>query len=501
VVALYVEGMFCRLALFLFATLSFATAEVIDIGSRRELFVDRLLVDDLKGASLRLHHPQSAGVAIKFDQPWEGRFSAYITVIHNDEAGKYQMYYRGNAGFKDGTPGEVTCYAESQDGATWVKPNLGLHELHGSKNNNVMLADLAPYTHNFAPFIDKRPGVPKEERYKALAGLAGKHGGLSAFVSADGLHWKKMREEAVITKGAFDSQNVSFWSEAEQCYVAYFRVFVPGALPPVAPGKKPPNVRWVSRATSKDFLTWSDATQMTSDQPLADEIYVSQTNPYFNAPHLYVSTAARFMHKKAVLDDEAKQKLADDMKAYVSLAQDCSEAVLMTSRAGTTGFNRTFLEGFVRPGHDFRNWTSRTNYPACGVVRTGEGEMSLYVERHYGQTSAQLERLALRVDGFASLHADHGGGEALSKPLKFTGKALHLNLATGASGSVAVEIQDAAGKPLPGFALADCQPITYDSIDKVMTWKQGGDVSALAGKAVRLRWVLKDADVFSFRFE
>jgi len=66
---------------------------------------------------------------------------------------------------------------------------------------------------------------------------------------------------------------------------------------------------------------------------------------------------------------------------------------------------------------------------------------------------------------------------------------------------VAVEIQDAAGKPLPGFALADCQPITYDSIDKVMTWKQGGDVSALAGKAVRLRWVLKDADVFSFRFE
>ncbi|OYX11099.1 MAG: hypothetical protein B7Z16_17745, partial [Algoriphagus sp. 32-45-6] len=139
-----------------------AYAEVTNIGSRRELFVDKLLIDQMKGAALKLHHPEEAGIAVKFDQPWEGRFSAYITVIHNDEANKFQMYYRGNAGFKDGTSGEVTCYAESADGKTWVKPKLGLHEINGSKDNNVMLANLAPYTHNFAPFIDRRPGVPKE---------------------------------------------------------------------------------------------------------------------------------------------------------------------------------------------------------------------------------------------------------------------------------------------------------------------------------------------------
>ncbi|MDB6003224.1 MAG: hypothetical protein JWR15_211 [Prosthecobacter sp.] len=484
---------------FLALCASIASAEITNIGSRRELFVDGLLIDQMKGATLQLQHPQEAGVAVKFDEPWEGRFSAYITVIHNDEGKKFQMYYRGNAGFKDGTTGEVTCYAESADGIRWEKPKLGLHELNGSKDNNVMLANLAPYTHNFAPFIDRRPGVPKEQRYKALAGLGGKFGGLSAFVSADGLHWQKMQEAAEMTKGAFDSQNVSFWSEAEQCYVAYFRVFTGAGVDEKT--SKPKSVRWVSRATSKDFITWTKAVQMTCDQPLVDHIYISQTNPYFNAPHLYVSTAARFMPKTDVLDEQAKKFLAEDTKAYPALIQDCSEAVLMTSRAGATIFNRSFMEGFVRPGQDFRDWTSRSNYPACGVVQTGPAEMSLYVERHYGQNAAMLQRLTLRIDGFASLHADYAGGEMTTKPFIFTGKALHLNLSTGAAGSVAVEIQDGEGKPLPGFALEDCKAVSFDSIDRVMEWKTGGDVSALAGKPVRLRWVLRDADVYSFRFE
>jgi hypothetical protein len=476
-----------------------ASAEVTAIGSRRELFVDKLLIDQMKGTTLQLHHPQEAGTALSFDQLWEGRFSAYITVIHNDEANKFQMYYRGNAGFKDGTSGEVTCYAESADGKTWIKPKLGLNDINGSKDNNVMLANLAPYTHNFAPFIDQRPGVPKEQRYKALAGLGGKYGGLSAFVSADGMHWQKMQEAAVITKGAFDSQNVSFWSVAEQCYVAYFRVFTGGGVDEKT--WKPKGVRWVSRATSKDFITWTNAVQMTCDQPLVDHIYISQTNPYFNAPHLYISTAARYMPGKAVLDEQSVKDLAADTKAYPALIKDCSEAVLMTSRAGTTAYNRSFMEGFVRPGQDFRDWTSRSNYPACGVVQTGPAEMSLYVERHYGQTAALLQRLTLRLDGFASLHADYAGGEMTTKPFTFTGKSLHLNLSTGAAGSVAVEIQDAEGKPLPGFTLDDCKAISYDSTDRIIEWKTGGDVFSLAGKPVRLRWVLRDADVFSFRFE
>ena len=487
------------LLLLLFAVVASHAEDPIAIGSRRELFVDRLLIEKMEGTSLRMHAPQAAGVALKFDQPWEGRFSAYITVIHDEAAKKFRMYYRGNTGVADGHPGERTCYAESDDGILWTRPKLGLHDINGSKDNNVMLADMPPFTHNFAPFLDRHPGVPAEDRYKTLAGLGGKFGGLSAFASSDGIHWRKMQDAPVLTKGAFDSQNVSFWSEAEQCYVAYFRIFTGGGTDDQT--WKPKGVRWVSRATSQDFIHWSDATPMTSDQPLFDHIYISQTQPYFRAPHLYLSTAARFMQGKAVLSAEEKSQLADDTKKYAALIQDCSEAVLMTSRAGTTKYNRTFMEGFVRPGPDFRNWTSRSNYPACGVVQTGKAELSMYVEQHFGQTAAQLQRFTLRLDGFASLHADYAAGEMLTTPLTFTGSGLHLNFATGAAGSLAVEIQDAGGQPVPGFTLAECNAITGDDTDRTLTWKSGANVSALAGKTVRLRWVLKDADVFAFCFQ
>jgi hypothetical protein len=52
-------------------------------------------------------------------------------------------------------------------------------------------------------------------------------------------------------------------------------------------------------------------------------------------------------------------------------------------------------------------------------------------------------------------------------------------------------------KPLPGFTLDDCKAVFYDDIDRVITWKVGSSISALAGKPVRLRWVLKAPDVFT----
>ena len=224
---------------------------VMDIGSRLELFVDGTLIDRLQGAQLRLNHPVDAGVALKFDRPWEGAFSGYVTVIKDGPT--YRLYYRclPVAG-KDGNENEATCYAESTDGIQWTKPELGIYELMGTRKNNAVLAHSAPFTHNFCPMLDARPGVAAAERFKALGGT--KQSGLAAFVSADGLHWKKLREQAVITQGYFDSQNVSFWSEAEKQYVCYFRTFKTIA------GK---GIRWITRTTSKDFLNWSEPVDMS----------------------------------------------------------------------------------------------------------------------------------------------------------------------------------------------------------------------------------------------
>lgn len=108
--------------------------------------------------------------------------------------------------------------------------------------------------------------------------------------------------------------------------------------------------------------------------------------------------------------------------------------------------------------------------------------------------------MLLRTDGFASVSAPWAGGAMVTKPFTFTGKELELSYRTGAPGFVRVEIQDAAGTPIPGFTLDDCPEIIGDELGRIVAWKQGADVSRLAGRPVRLRFVMKDADLFSMRF-
>jgi hypothetical protein len=461
----------------------------IDIGSQRELFVDYHLIDKLEGARLELHPPHDEGPVLAFDNPWEGLFCGYATVIRDPAApatARYRLYYRGMPGAgMDGSTGEVTCYAESSDGLQWIKPNLGLFEIAGTRDNNVVLAGVTPSSHNFSPFLDSRNDVSADERYKALGGT--RKSGLIAFASADGTHWRKLRDAPVLTDGAFDSQNVAFWSPAEKHYVSYFRTFKDG-------------VRRISRCTSPDFLSWSDPVLMEyrhGDEPAPIEhLYTNQTHPYFRAPQLYVGTAARFMPGRQVLTDAE----AAAIQVHPSYFKDTSDAVLITTRGGGI-YDRTFLEALVRPGIGARNWVSRTNYPALGVVQTSPTEMSLYVQHDYGQPTAHLERYSLRLDGFASVNAGYEGGELITRPLKFAGKRLLLNFATSAAGAVRVEVQDADGKPLPGYALDDAPELIGNEIERAYRWKSGDDLSSLAGKPVRLRFVLKDADLYSLRFE
>ena len=142
--------------------------QVLPLGFQRELFVDQYLIGRLEGLELKLHEPRREGVALKFDRPWEGGFSCYTTVIKDGET--YRMYYRGlPSASGDNSPMAVVCYAESADGVTWKKPSLGLFEIHGTRDNNVILTN-APFAHNFSPLLDARPGVPAAARFKALAG-------------------------------------------------------------------------------------------------------------------------------------------------------------------------------------------------------------------------------------------------------------------------------------------------------------------------------------------
>ncbi len=456
----------------------------IRIGSRLELFVDGAIIDRLTGgARLELHHPVPRGSVLAFDKPWEGPFCGYVTVLDDD--GLYRMYYRGlPVAGQDGSHNEVTCYAESSDGVIWTKPDLGLFEVMGTRRNNVILAGTAPFSHNFSPFIDTRPGVPEDERYKALAGTV--HSGLHAFASSDGVRWRKLFDGPIMTEGAFDSQNVAFWSEHERCYVCCFRTWTGGGFK---------GIRTVSRSTSPDFRTWSAPEQMDFGDTPPEHLYTNQTLPYFRARHIYIAVPMRFMPGRQVLTAEQAKKLGVDP----GYRGDCAEAVLMSSRGGAV-FDRTFMEGFIRPGTDPGNWASRAGLTALGILPTAPAELSLYKQAHYAQPSLNLVRYTLRTDGFVSVNAPFDGGGFETLPLVFSGSELVLNISTSAAGHIRAAIVDGDGIPIPGYSIEDADDIVGDDIARTVSWNGSTDVSRLSGRPVRLVFEMKDADIYSLKF-
>ncbi len=458
----------------------------------------------MDGVELRLAHPVDTGPVLRFDRPWEGPFSGYITMIRDGE--RFRAYYRGKpTPGKDGADDEVTCLAESADGVHWTKPELGIVDIGGSRRNNVILDKRYPtVSHNFTPFLDTRPGVPAAERYKALGGLFemeghSSSGGLMAFVSADGVHWRTLRDQPVLTRRHYNvrytdtSSTPAFWSEAEGCYVVYLRTWMDdGGNTRVGWGG---NIRWVGRTTSPDFVNWSEVEMMTFGDAPMEQLYSNTTSPYFRAPHIYIALTPRIVFGRPVVTAEEAAAIGIDPR----YARDQSEPVLITSRGGAR-YDRTFLEAFIRPGIGPENWTSRNNYPALNVVPTGAHEMSIYVQSRYGQTDCALRRYVLPFDRFASVNAPFRGGEFTTHPLVFQGRTLLLNFSSSIAGGIRVEIRDAEGKPLDGYTLADSVETVGNAVERPVTWKKDADVSSLSGKPVRLRFVMKEADLYALRF-
>jgi hypothetical protein len=453
--------------------------EVVDLGGRRELFVDDFLIDRLDGAVLKMHPPEAREKVFTTDRPWEGVYSGYFTVLSH--GGHYRMYYRGLPEARHTLDTEVTCYAESMDGIQWTRPILGLFEVQGSRQNNVILARHRA-CHNFAPMFDTNPDAVEAEQYKALGGTG--QPGLIALASPDGIHWEEIEKEPVITQGAFDSQNVSFWSEAEQCYVCYFRVFVDG-------------MRWISRATSADYRHWTEPVEMQLDGKPRQHLYTNQTTPYVRAPQIYLGVPTRFMPGRRALGEELLEKIGTPKEW--NYGNDCAD-IMLTSTRGGDELKRPFLEAFIRPGRDPRNWTSRASYAAHGIHLTGEDELSIFVQHNCGYPTSHIRRYVLRVDGFVSVNAPFSGGEMVTKPLSFAGSRLTINYASSAAGGLRVEIQDTAGQPIEGYGADDCIEIIGDEIARVATWKNGSDLSPLAGRPIRLRFAISDADLYSIQF-
>ena len=455
-------------ALLYFAFAASACAQPLDLGTRWELFVDEHLVAKMQGVALKLHDPIKREIVLTTDQPWEGMTCAYFSVIQDGK--KVLMYYRGSSGGSDHSDAQVTCVAESTDGIHFTRPKLGLIEAGGTKDNNVIWRGVE--SHNFSPFLDANPAAKPGERYKALGGVKqpGKNwhqgetpGGLYAFASADGVHWSKMKDTPVITKGAFDSQNLAFFDTTRNRYTCFSRIFIN-------------KVRAVQSNHSADFLTWTEPVPHVYAEGVPwEHFYTSATVPCPTAPHLFLSFPKRFVpSRKKVPEHEGP---------------GVSDAVFMSSRDGVN-WDRPFLEAWVRPGPDLKNWTDRNNMTANGIIESSDTEWSLYISEHYRHADHRIRRLSVRKQGFASMHATAKGGEFTTHPMVITGKKLVLNSSTSAAGSIKIEALDESGK-----VLASSMEIFGDEFET-----DALDVSKLVGKTVTLRVSMKDADLFALRF-
>jgi len=453
----------------------------IDIGTRMELFVDEYLIATLRGARLQVQHPERREVVLELDRPWEDNVGSFASAVQEGE--RIRLYYRASIPDRSNKAHRIAALAESTDaGKHFTRPNLGLFEFEGSKENNILFIGSLPGIP--PPFLDTNPHCKPEERYK---GLSSKWKALYAMCSPDGIHWTFMMDRPLEMDGTFDTVNTAFWdalSGCYRCFTRYFENLVPGVEADVL-GPKPTAVRAIQSSTSQDFLHWSKVVPHQYDDDYTMQLYTNATVPCPGAEHIYIAFPNRYVQERIKEPDHG--------------APGVNDALFMASRDAVHW--KRYPEAWVRPGLDDLNWTDRNNYPLWGIVQTSPTEWSMFISEHYRRTEARprLRRLSIRPHGFVSLHADYSGGECITKPITFAGGALRLNYATSAAGSVQVEIQDEQGAPFEGFGLDDMEPLFGDELNAPVAWKGGGDLSPLAGRPVRIRFVLKDADVFAFR--
>ena len=472
----------------------------IPIGSRLELFVDDTIIHSLSGKAMkRLHHPVRKEIAVVHDAPWEGNGGNYHAIFQDGDL--YRMYY--HAWQIPGSSGEPThplyiAYCESKDGIRWVKPALNRFEFEGSKKNNIVLTTVnGSEPHDLSPFIDTNPKT--KSKYKAV-GLCQNPAGLYGFRSDNAIDWEVLNDDKPIMTGhPFDTQNIVFWDAAIGKYRAYIRDFHKG----------PPSRRGIMTAVSDDFIHWSKRRWLEFGSAPKEELYTNQVRPYYRAPHIYVGFPSRYIdrgwgHSTETLPQPAERKTrSKGSRRYGSAVTD---ALLMTSRDGIH-FNR-WEEAFLKPGLRTRhNWSYGDNYLAWHIVETDSAdddmprELSLYAtESYFTGKMSRLRRYSLRIDGFVSINAPVQGGEIVTQPLVFAGSELKINFSTAAAGSIHVELQDENGEALAGFGRSNCHEIFGDSLEHLVAWKENPDLGRLAGQTIRLRFILKEADLYSFKF-
>jgi len=525
----------------------------LDVGSRKQLFIDHKFIELTEGVALAMNSPVRTGqMIITADAPWEKnlRVGSYSTVIAEDGLIRVWYFVLEKKGPPRGNPDFMAlAYAESRDGIHFTKPILNLVEYEGSKANNIVLpGDPAMFAiAGGSVQRDDNPNCPPDERYKSWTKIYPKpgiktHGPSRVWTSPDGIHWK-LSEKEVTGLRATDTQLSWFWEPKIGRYVAYSREWVQFT------GEQ--HIRMASYNESDDMFAWEktqivlepdgkDFSAEVRPQVVLEEMYVERERlknfpartpdrsekenpataglfadivpppgapvdiygpgvmPYREAENIYVSLIGLFHHSWRDLRF-AKPNLPDTGDIGLALSRD-------RRNFSRQGARKPFIG--VGPAGAF---DSKWVWAMPGLVRQGDEIWIYYVGMNQDHSkrvdlnatvaASGISRAILRLDGFVSADFDYTGGSILTPAIRFEGSRLELNLDTGAGGLGRVEIQDESGMPIPGFTLADADFLNGNSVRTVVSWNGKTDVSSLAGKTVRLSLKMRSARLYAFQFK
>jgi hypothetical protein len=477
------------------------TGSPLSLGDRKWLTWDDTLFESTRGVTFEMQRPHRTGDrCLIADKPWESwQIGGMMSLLHDD--GKFRLWYGVSHGIRHGEEYAV-AYAESADGIHWTKPDLGLVEYAGSKQNNLVVG----YSSVIGQvFID--PHAPAESRYRMLVAIYPTRDDdppryLALLESADGLRWSAPNRN-VVPEGsiALDTQSQAFWDADRDAYVLFTR-------------KGP--WRQVARSESRDPYRFpAPEYVLQPEDPQVEDYYQSGATKYEGAAHAYFALAPVFFHP----GDPQGQPLPGAAAVTANYAghpitvaaPDTLDLHLFTSNDSIRWQRRGDHRPFIGLGLD-GDFDSRSLYSGVGYATVGD-EIWLYYSAydctHIGSLDGAapferylgtITRATLRRDGFVAARAGHDGAELVTRPVTFTGRQLELNLDCSAGGSARVELLSPAGDVLPGFALDDCDPVFHNSVRSRVSWNGRSDLPALAGQSVRLRLILRDCDLYALQF-
>lgn len=470
-------------------------AAAIPVGSSKQLLFDDRFIEASKGTALRMNPPQKVGPVLIPENPWEDKSLGFCASVLEHE-GIFKLFYETWS-----TKGTFVCLATSENGVTWERPRLGIIEFDGSTDNNIVFEAGG----EAVVFLD--PHGKPEERFKMICVQdwpSKETGGVYCHTSPDGLHWTAGPKVFDLVP---DTANQAAWDNQRGRYVAYVRKWDPlrkvGRIEmddimqpwPYTPLGEQAFFIWGKESIAVPSREMPTAFGYDEQDPAVSDHYNPAIVEYPWAQNAYFSFPSAYMHFPE----------PPDWKFYNDGLLDIQLAV---SRDGVE-FHRPERGPYVELGLTGEP-DSLSNYMAVGMARVGDYLYQYYggYDVTHGLPESEQEMpigsfcaVRQRLDGFVSVDAPWEGGEFMTPPITFTGERLVLNLNASAMGVCLVGILDENGEPIEGFGADYCDPLRGNSLAQTVTWGGKSDLSALAGKPVRLHFMMRAAKLFAFQFE